>query len=120
VGSSSDVLNDPHALAFQALPGPAGHYRLALPIRVFDTVRPTDPNHFGWTYSGLHVLEIAPDANGISQLHLQGVIRTEEPDATTTSPSFAVPDRGVLNGDSVFSVHGDQIRASLWQDLPQP
>jgi hypothetical protein len=36
-GTWSDALNDPHALSFVELPGTETRYRLALPIRVYET-----------------------------------------------------------------------------------
>ncbi len=117
-GSWSDALNDPHALTFLTLPGTNARHRLALPIHVFDTAHPTDPSRFTWTYSGLHVLEISSSETGAPQLHVQGVIRTEEAGNATPNPSFALPNRGILHGDSVFAIQGDRILSSLWDNLP--
>ena len=117
-GSWSDALNDPHALTFLTLPGTNARHRLALPIHVFDTAHPTEPGRFNWTYSGLHVLEVAASETGAPQLHFQGVIKTEERSDATPSPSFAVPNRAVLHGDSVFAIQGDRILSSLWENLP--
>jgi Beta propeller domain len=106
-GSQSIALADPHALTFLTLPG--DRHRLALPVHVVDSV---------WTYSGLHLFEVARNASGTSQLHFQGVIKTDEPASRgRSSPTYAAPDRGILHGDSIFSVYGDQIRSSLWQDV---
>jgi hypothetical protein len=108
-GTWSDALNDPHALSFVELPGTETRYRLALPIRVYETT---------WAYSGLHVLEIANSATGTPQLHFQGVIKTEEAGTATPIPTFVLPERGVLHGDSVFAIHGERVFSSLWQNLP--
>ena len=102
------------------MPGAQSRYRLALPIQVYDTPRATDPNQFGWTYSGLHVFEISGDLSGVPQLHFQGVIRTQTASEETPNPFYRVPNRGILHGDSVFAVYGEQVHSSRWQDLPNP
>jgi hypothetical protein len=119
-GTSSEGLNDPHALTFLATPAPNAGLRLALPIDVFDTPRPADPNTFAWTYSGLHLLEVSGAATTSPQLHFQGVLLTDEPGPSKTFPSFGRPERGVLHGDSVFAVSGDRFLSSRWQDLTAP
>jgi hypothetical protein len=116
VGSMSEALNDPHALTFLDLPGADARVRLALPIIVYDTPHPTSSGQLTWTYSGLHLFEVA--ANATPALHFQGVIKTEERDASRRNPSFGGGGRGVLHADSVYAVHGEEVRSSLWQNLP--
>jgi hypothetical protein len=116
-GTWSEALSDPHALAFLTLPGTSARHRLAVPVHVYATASATEPNRFTWTYSGLHVLEVAAGENAAPQLRFQGAIKTESGSETPT-PSFAVPNRGVLHGDSVFAIQGDRILSSLWENLP--
>jgi hypothetical protein len=119
-GTWSEGLSDPHALTFLTTPGIDARYRLALPIHVYDTAHPTETGRFNWTYSGLHVLEVSAGAADVPELHFRGAIRTEVFDPARPGPAYVTPERGVLHGDSVFSIHGEQIRSSLWQDLPNP
>ena len=114
-GSQSEAVFDPHAVAFRATTGDA--YRIALPIDVFET---PDPNHvgvFAWTYSGLHVLEAQNLGSGSPRLDFRGVIRTNESSSGTRYPPPLRPQRGVLHGDSVFSVYGAETTGRLWEDL---
>ena len=117
-GTWSEALSDPHALTFLPMPGTDTHLRLAVPMHVYDTAHPTLPNRFNWTYSGLHLLEVTGSGTESPQLHFQGVIKTEEPGNATPGPSFALPNRGILHGESVFAIHGERVLSSLWQDLP--
>jgi len=118
-GSWSDALDDPHALAFLTMPGANAGQRFAVPIHVFDTAHSTDPGRFAWTYSGLHVFEIPGGRESAPQLRLQGVIKTEEqPGDATPNPTYAVPSRGALHGESVFAIQGGRVLSSLWHDLP--
>jgi hypothetical protein len=119
-GSSSEALEDPHALTFLELPGSIPRYRFALPIQVADTADPMNPNQFNWTYSGLHLFEVADSASETPQLRFQGVIKTEQPNSGEKSPVYYTRTRGILHDDGVFAVHGDRVLSSLWQDLPAP
>lgn len=117
-GSWTQGLSDPHALTFLARSGSDASLRLALPIDVYDTST-QDPSSYGWTYSGLHVLEIAGSESATPQLRFQGVIKTAER-GSSTYPPYLFPDRGVLNDDAVFEVYGEQFLSKRWQDLPAP
>lgn len=115
-GTWSEALNDPHALAFLEKTGADASLRLALPIDVYDT--PVDDAAlYGWTYSGLHVLEVSGIEGATPQLKLQGVIKTAERGNSTSSP-YVYPRRAVLHDDAVFGVNGEQVLARRWQDLP--
>lgn len=116
-GTWSEAVSDPHALTFLKIPGDPVRHRLALPITVVENAEVGGTSRLVWSYSGLHLLEVAGIESGSPTLHFQGVIKTQEPDSTTLFPSFAVPDRGVLHDDSVFAIHGDRIRSSLWGDI---
>jgi hypothetical protein len=110
LGSSSEATDDPQVLA--VLPHePTKGYRIALPINVFDT--PYN-NGFKWTYSGIHLLEIADVTSATPRLSLAGVIETDEPDSAKPYPGLAVPNRTVLHDESVFVVNGDTLIGSLW------
>jgi beta propeller domain-containing protein len=114
-GTWSDALSDPHALTFAETAGPDASLRLALPIDVHDT--PVgDPTLSGWTYSGLHVLEVSGIERAAPQLKLQGVIKTAERGSSTIAP-YVYSRRAVLHDDAVFAVHGDQILSQRWQEL---
>jgi len=106
--TSTEALYDPHALTFLDMPN--NRYRLALPVRVYDT-----SNH--WAYSGLHLFEVAADTPA---LHFQGVIKTAEPGGTMTNPPYGAPERGVLHGESAYAIQGERIRASLWGNVTSP
>ena len=117
-GTWSDALTDPHALTFLEKPAPNASLRLALLIDVND--KPTaDPNVFNWSYSGLHVLEVAGSDSATPQLRFQGVIKTGSSDAMAYPPSGS-PKRGILHDDAVFAVQGDRYLSSRWQDLSPP
>jgi hypothetical protein len=115
--TSTDALFDPHAFTFLAMSGNEPLFRIAVPIRVFD-VDPLDATRTKWSYSGLHLLEIGPGPADAFELRFQGVIKTEEASPARPNPGYVVPERGVLHGESVFVVHGDQILSSLWQNVP--
>jgi uncharacterized secreted protein with C-terminal beta-propeller domain len=119
-GTGSEALSDPHALTFLTLPGTTPRYRFGLPIQVADTPDPSDSSRFNWTYSGVHLFEVADTDTGAPQLRFQGVIKTEQAGDAGTSPAFFSSTRGVLHDDSVFAVHGDRVLSSLWQNLPAP
>jgi hypothetical protein len=108
--SWSEALNDPHALTFLTLPGAGTHVRMALPIHVYDT--PTT-----WAYSGLHLFDISDDSTGAPQLRFQGVLETETPGGAALLPTYALPNRGLLQGDSVFAVHGEEYLGRFWQTV---
>jgi hypothetical protein len=112
-GSSSEAIFDPHALTLAARPD--GVVRLALPIDVYDTAQPADPQRFSWTYSGHHLLEI-PSA-GQPELRLHGVVKTSEPDAESAWPKGATPNRSVIHDEGVFIVYGDSLIGTLWGAL---
>ncbi len=114
-GSQSEAVFDPHAVTFLAATDDA--YRIALPIDVFETPNPNDVGAFAWTYSGLHVLEAHNLSSGSPLLDFRGVIRTNEPSSGTLSPPPIRPQRGVLHGDSVFSIYGAETAGRLWKDL---
>ncbi len=114
-GTSSDALSNPHALTFLDEPAADASLRLALPIDVYDT--PTsEPTRFGWTYSGLHVLEVAGSNGPSPQLKFQGLIKTGD-SSTSQYPPLVFPQRGVLHDDAVFAVQGDRILSKRWEDL---
>jgi hypothetical protein len=104
----TEALHEPHALTFLTLPGAEPRHRLAVPIHVFDS---------SWRYSGLHLFEVRNE-NGSPHLHFQGVIRTEDSSNGASGPKFTAPNRGVLHGDSVFAVYGENVHSSLWQNVP--
>jgi uncharacterized secreted protein with C-terminal beta-propeller domain len=108
--SSTDALNDPHALAFLEVAGTGAdpRYRVGVPINVFDGA---------WKYSGLHLFEVT--AGATPQLHFQGVVKTAELGSAVV-PSFSGPDRGILHGESVFAIQGPATASSLWHNVPQP
>jgi uncharacterized secreted protein with C-terminal beta-propeller domain len=110
VGSSTEALDDPHALAFLELAGTDAvpRYRVGVPIHVHDG---------GWKYSGLHLFEVT--ASAAPQLHFQGVLKTEHV-GPAVIPSFSAPNRGILHGESVFAIQGLTTASSLWQNVPQP
>jgi uncharacterized secreted protein with C-terminal beta-propeller domain len=110
VGSSTEAQSDPHALAFLELAGTGAEprYRVGVPIHVHDG---------GWKYSGLHLFEVT--ASATPQLHFQGVLKTEQVGPAVV-PSFGVPNRGILHGESVFAIQGLTTASSLWQNVPQP
>jgi len=56
-------------------------------------------------------------SRSVGTWRFQGVIKTEALSDATPRPSFAVPNRGVLHGDSVFAIQGDRILSSLWENL---
>src|SRR5690606_41967772 len=95
----------------------ADPYRIALPIDVFETPTRNDAGAFAWTYSGLHVLAAHNLSSGSPLLDFRGVIRTNEPSRGTLSPTPIRPQRGVLHGDSVFSIYGAETAGRLWKDL---
>jgi hypothetical protein len=113
----SEALYDPHAFTFLAMPGTEPRYRVALPIQVFD-VDAAHPTQNKWTYSGLHLLEVAPGAADAPELRFKGVIKTEEASDAKPYPTYVLPERGVLHGESVFLVHGEQVLSSMWETVP--
>jgi len=106
--SWSEALSDPHAITFLTMPGAGTNVRMALPIHVYDT-----PST--WAYSGLHLFEISNDPMGTPQLRFQGVLETEAPGDAALLPTYVLPNRGLLQGDSVFAVHGAEYRGRFWQ-----
>lgn len=116
-GTWSDALNDPHAITFLEVPGPGAGLRMGLPIHVYDAPGEERPDQAMWTYSGLHLFEISNVATEAPQLHFQGVIRTSQYGAATLLPTFALPQRGVMHGDAVFAISGEDYLASRWEDL---
>lgn len=117
-GSRSEAIQNPHAVAFLSTQDDA--YRMALPIDVFETANPNSQGVFDWTYTGLHVLEVQNASTGSPRLNYQGVIRTNEPSTGATYPPYITPQRGVLHGDSVFAISGDEVIGRAWQDLTRP
>jgi hypothetical protein len=115
-GSSSEAVDDPHALTLLPLEQSNG-YRIALPINVYD--RP-DNDTYRWRYSGMHMLQIDGLGGQAPQLSLAGVIKTAEPDGTRFYPPHAPPNRAVLHDESVFVVSGDALIGSLWDRLGSP
>lgn len=111
-GSWSEALHDPHALTFLARPAPDASLRFVLPIDVYESA-------FSWSYSGLHVMEVAGTESAAPQLRLHGVIKTAD-SGSSTHPPYAFPERGILQDDAVFAVHGAEYFSRRWQDLPAP
>jgi hypothetical protein len=99
----NEALNEPHALTFLSMPAP----------------HPTEAGQFTWTYSGLHMLEVTGLESGAPQLHLQGVIKTDEPTSIPMNAPYVWPNRVALHGDGVFAVSGNRFFSSLWQELPE-
>jgi hypothetical protein len=116
-GTFSEGLSDPHALTFLDMPGTDARLRLAMPILVYDTPSSMAAGSYTWTYSGLHLFEVAAGAS--PSLHFKGVIKTAEPGGPGQVPFFG-GDRGVLHGDAVYAVHGGDVQSSFWQNVPQP
>jgi hypothetical protein len=108
--SWSEALNDPHAISFLSVPGVGATVRMALPIDVYDT-----PST--WAYSGVHLFDITSDSTGTPQLHFQGVLETETRASGALLPTYELPNRGVLQGDSVFAVRGEAYRGRFWQSV---
>ncbi len=108
-GSWSEALHDPHALTFVDRPAPDASLRLVLPIDVYDAPA-------SWTYSGLHVLEVAGTDSEAPQLRFHGLIKTAD-NTSTTHPPYAFPERGILHDDAVFAVHGDEYRVETLAGL---
>jgi hypothetical protein len=79
---------------------------------------PTQSDPVTWTYSGLHLFDISEAATGTPQLRFHGVLETERNGGATLLPTYAVPNRAVLHGDSVFGIHGDDYVSAFWQDVP--
>jgi hypothetical protein len=108
-GSWSDAISDPHALTLATLGD--GGARFTLPIDVFATPHPTEPQRFLWSYSAQHLLKID---GAQRELKLHGLIKTSEPDSQTSWPGSVTPNRSVIHDDSVFIVYGDSLIGSLW------
>jgi hypothetical protein len=108
-GSWSDAISDPHALTLAAHGD--GGARLTLPIDVFATSDPSEPQRFLWSYSAQHLLEIDGPRR---ELKFHGLIKTGEPDSQTSWPGSVTPNRSVIHDDSVFIVYGDSLIGSLW------
>jgi uncharacterized secreted protein with C-terminal beta-propeller domain len=108
-GTWSDAIADPHALTLAMREG--GGARVALPIDVFDTPHPTEPQRYRWSYSGQHLLEISGQA---PELKFHGVVKTNEPDGGSSWPGSVTPNRSVIHDHSVFIVYGDSLIGSLW------
>ena len=115
-GSTSDAINDPHALTFLPVASDPGRYRLALPINVFDTPNPGDPSRFLWSYSGWHLLEVTGIGSDAAHLDFHGVIKTAVA-GNASYPPYVTPNRSVMHDDSVFVIHGDSIASSLWRSV---
>lgn len=115
-GSSSEAVGDPHALTLLTMPGTPVSHRIALPMNVFETPLTTDPTRFAWTYSGFQLLEVS-NAGGSIQLHVQGVLKTDESSSPSSYPSYVVPRRAILHGEAVYGVNGGTYVSSLWDRL---
>jgi hypothetical protein len=112
-GSYSEAVDDPHALATVRLSD--GRYRIAVPGTILAEVNiqifPEPPRS---SYSGLHLLEITGQSAS-PQLNLRGVIKTDERTGGLAKSSIGM--RGILHGDSVFVVQGEQVVGRRWDEL---
>jgi hypothetical protein len=115
-GSGSEALYDPHALTFLEKPAPDASLRLMLPIDVNDVPNGTG---YGWSYSGMHVLEVAGTDTASPQLRLHGLLKTAD-SSSAAYPPHAFPSRGILHDDAVFAVDGERFLSKRWQDFPPP
>jgi hypothetical protein len=111
-GSSSEAISDPHALTLLKVSGDQESHRIGLPIDVYTK----SDNQYRWAYSGFHFLEVS-SVGGSPQLHVQGVLKTEESSSPGSYPSYVVPRRVVMHGDAVYGVHGGVYASSLWDHV---
>jgi hypothetical protein len=111
-GSSSEAISDPHVLTVLRVPGEQESHRIGLPIDVYAN----SGGQYRWDYSGFHFLEVS-SVGGSPQLHVQGVLKTEESSSPGSYPSYVVPRRVVMQGESVYGVHGGVYVSSRWDHV---
>lgn len=130
-GSSSDLLYDHHALALLA--GTSGSPdRLALPIRLHDTLRTYLKNNpdkvkpwtwYDWTHTGLYLFELRDDR--IEENGALVVEQSKADDDSSDTTAAALPglvrwrepqpsDRALIINDSVHYVHGSNLWSADW------
>lgn len=113
-GSEAPVLQDHRAFTFLQTEG--SNPRVAIGAAVNERTLPGTIypwTYAGWSYSGLHLLEVDTLAGRILR---RGEMRVEEykPTSGRSWPLIYDDDRSVLAGDAVFYVHGDDVYTSLW------
>ncbi len=119
-GTHSDLLYDHHALAWLAAGGAIQPNRLALPIRLHETLPayngygdPGDPwFYYDWTHTGLYLFDIHDGPNGsISPAGKMVVERAGEDSRYWNSRG---DDRALLRGNDVHYIHGDSVWSAPW------
>ncbi|MGE0087641.1 MAG: beta-propeller domain-containing protein [Desulfococcaceae bacterium] len=119
-GTESDALMDHHALAY--LPSENGNpARLALPIRLHDTVYdytdapwfdPASPSAwYDWTHTGLYLFDISE-----TDIVSTGKMIVEDRSGYEYAPWSSTTDRAVIVGGSVHYIHNTQVWSALWSD----
>jgi hypothetical protein len=110
-GTTSEAIDNPHALSIVAMPGADVQYRIALPLDVYAWIG-ANPS---WSYSGMQLLEV--DGNGAqpAQLRFHGMLRTDESSEVGTLPPFVTPRRGVIHDNAVYAVHGGLYASRKWR-----
>ncbi|CAK0771828.1 conserved hypothetical protein [Gammaproteobacteria bacterium] len=119
-GTDSDALMDHHAFAY--LPPTTGRQaRLALPVRLNDTVpqndsfNPSDPSaYYDWTHTGLYLFEIDPNAE--IAIRAQGRMVVETFNGQNYPYYTGYPDRAVLLGDSAHYLHNGKVWSAPWME----
>jgi hypothetical protein len=111
-GSSSEAISNPHALTMLRVPGAQESHRIGLPIDVYTK----SGDQYRWDYSGFHFLEVS-SVGGSPQLHVEGVLKTEESSSPESYPSYVVPRRVIMHGDAVYGVHGGVYVSSVWDHV---
>jgi hypothetical protein len=110
-GTTSEAIDNPHALSIVAMPGANVQYRIALPIDVYAWIG-VSPS---WSYSGMQLLEVDGNGPQPSQLRFHGMLRTDESSEVGTPPPYVNPRRGVIHDNAVYAVHGGEYASRKWK-----
>lgn len=110
-GTTSEAIDNPHALTVVAMPGEAAQYRIALPLDVYAWIG-ANPS---WSYSGLQLLEVNGNGAQPASLRFHAMLRTDESSDVGTPPPYVTPRRGVIHDNAVYAVHGGIYTSRKWQ-----
>ncbi len=119
-GSHSDLLYDHHAMAWLAASGAIQPNRLALPIRLHETLPayssgsdPGDPwFNYDWTHTGLYLFDIYDGPSG--SISPVGKMVVESTGMDSRYWNSRGDDRVLLRGDEVHYIHGDSVWSAPW------
>ena len=111
-GSETMVSYDHKAFTF--LDYGEGVYRMALPVQVHDGVQSEPSQWLDWQYTGLHLFDINTVNGGQATMESAGILVSEQKDEGKNYASYPDKQRGVIKGESVHYVYGNEVWSADW------